>query len=181
MPSLKLHNQYYHNLDKVCKSLWKVELRRTEPFLDYLYDYSILSEMKPMPKSKKKPRPAWDTLFDALKENGNVRDMTNIYLEIQCQALYLHTFETRRVYCFEGTDHDNLPFINSAIFQESYIGEQLKANINFVILQNWWRRAVLKLEPYSSKSMKISQKFRMEKLENLIKELGKFQKPEEKV
>ena len=68
-----------------------------------------------MPKSKKKPRPAWDTLFDALKENGNIRDMTNIYLEIQCQALYLHTFETRRVYCFEGTDHDNLPFINHSM------------------------------------------------------------------
>ena len=167
---------------KVCKSLWKAELRRTAPFLDYFYDYSILSEAKPMPKSKKKPRPAWDTLFDALKENGNIRDMTNIYLEIQCLALFLHTFETRRVYCFEGTDHvDNLPFIDSAIFQESYIGLQLKCNINFVILQNWWRKTVLKLEPYSPKSIKKSQIFRMEKLENLIKELGKFQKPEEKV
>ena len=165
---------------KVCKSLWKAELRRTTPFLDYFYDYSILSEAKPKPKSKKKPRPAWDTLFDALKENGNVRDMTNIYLEIQCQALFLHTFESHRVYCLEDIEHDNLPFINSAIFQESYIGEQLKANINFVILQNWWRRKVLKLEPYSSKSIKKSQIFRMEKLENLIKELGKFQKPEEK-
>ena len=91
---MKPHDQHYHNLDKVCKSLWKVELRRTEPFLDYLYDYSILSKTKPMPKSKKKPRPAWDTLFDALKENGDVRDMTKIYLEIQSQALNLYYFET---------------------------------------------------------------------------------------
>ena len=106
--------------------------------------------------------------------------MTSIYLEIQCQALFLHTFETRRVYCFEGTDHDNLPFIDSAIFQESYIGQQLKSNINFVILQNWWRRKILKREPYSPKFIKKSQRFRMEKLENLIKELGKFLKPEEK-
>lgn len=149
---------------KVCKSLWKAELRRTAPFLDYFYDYSILSEAKPLPKSRKKPRPAWDTLFDALKENGDIRDMTNIYLEIQCEALFLHTFESHRVYCLEDEDHDNLPFINSAIFQESYIGEQLKANINFVILQNWWRRKVLKLEPYSSKSIKNLKYFEWKNL-----------------
>ena len=53
-----------------------------------------------MPKSKKKPRPAWDTLFGALKENGNVRDMTKIYLEIQSQALNLHYYETRPVYFY---------------------------------------------------------------------------------
>ena len=113
MPSLKLHNQYYHNLDKVCKSLWKTELRRTEPFLDYLYDYTILSKTKPMPKSKKKPRPAWDMLFGALKENGSVRDMTNVYLEIQSQASFLHNFENSRVDIYvdhTGTIKLLLPF-----------------------------------------------------------------------
>ena len=160
MPSLKLHKQYYHNLDKVCKSLWKVELRRTEPFLDYLYDYSILSEMKPMPKSKKKPRPAWDTLFDALKDNGNIKDMTNIYLDIQCQALLQHTFESP-VYCYEDL---SATFINADIFQESYIGKQLKSRVDFVMKQNWKNGQCLKLKP-------------KKQLEKLIKELGKFQKP----
>ena len=157
---MKLHNQYYHNLDEVCKNLWKVELRRTETFLDYLYDYSILSAMKPMPKSKKKPRPAWDTLFDAVKENGNIRDMKNIYLEIQCQALLLHTFETP-VYCYADL---TATFINADIFQESYIGRQLKSKIDFVMKQNWKNGQCLKLEP-------------KKKLEKLIKKLEKFQKP----
>ena len=136
---------------KVCKSLWKAELRRTAPFLDYFYDYSILSEAKPMPKSKKKPRPAWETLFDALKD---------IYLDIQCQALLQHTFETP-VYCYEDL---SATFINADIFRESYIGKQLKSKVDFVMKQNWKNGQCLKLKP-------------KKQLENLIKELGKFQKP----
>ena len=117
-----------------------------------------------MPKSKKKPRPAWDTLFDALKENGNIRDMTIVYLEIQFQASLLHyfevTFETP-VYCYEDL---SATFINADIFQESYIGKQLKSKIDFDIKQNWKNGQCFKLEP-------------KKQLEKLIKELGKFQKP----
>ena len=118
-----------------------------------------------MPKSKKKPRPAWDTLFDALKENGNIRDMTNIYIDIQCQALLLgtdplDTFETP-VYCYEDL---SATLINVDIFQEAYIGIQMKSKINFVMKQNWKNGQCLKLEP-------------KKQLEKLIKELGQFQKP----
>ena len=114
-----------------------------------------------MPKSKKKPRPAWDTLFDALKENGDIRDMTNVYLEIQFQASLFHnfnfedTFETP-VYCYENL---SATLINVDIFQESYVGNQLKSKIDFVMRQNWKN-----LGPKTQ-------------LEKLIKELGKFQKP----
>ena len=157
---------------KVCKSLWKAELRRTTPFLDYFYDYSILSEAKPKPKSKKKPRPAWDTLFDALKENGNVRDMTKIYLEIQSQAMNFH----HRICEFY------LPFINEAIFQKSYIGKQLESKIYFVMNQNWRKRTILKWEPNTFKDIKQDFiYFRREQLEKLINELGEFQKPESRV
>ena len=158
---------------RVCKSLWKTELRRTEPFLDCLYDSSILSKTKPMPKSKKKPRPAWDTLFGALKENGNVRDMTKIYLEIQSQALNLHYYETDSMYQIEFY----LPFINEAIFQKSYIGKQLESKIYFVMKQNCWKRK--KWEPNAFKDMEQAfQYFQREQLEKLINELGEFQKPE---
>ena len=131
-----------------------------------------------MPKSKKKPRPAWDTLFDALKENGNVRDMTKIYLEIQSQALNLYYFETSKVYQIEFY----LPFINEAIFQKSYIGKQLESKICFVMDQNWRKRTILKWEPNTFKDIKQDFiYFRREQLEKLINELGEFQKPESRV
>ena len=130
-----------------------------------------------MPKSKKKPRPAWDTLFGALKENGNVRDMTKIYLEIQSQALNLHYYETiDNMYQIKFY----LPFINKAIFQKSYIGKQLESKIYFVMNQNWSKRK--KWERNGFKGIEQAfQYFRRKQLEKLINDLGDFQKPDSRL
>ena len=113
-----------------------------------------------------------------VKENGNVKDMTKIYLEIQSQALNLHYYETNSMYQIEFY----LPFINEAIFQKSYIGKQLESKIYFVMNQNWRKRTILKWEPNTFKDIKQDfQYFRREQLEKLVNELREFQKPESRV
>jgi len=128
---------------KVQKSIWMEKLRRTEDFLGHL-DWELFSGRKGLNNPYNLGRfPEWENLFDAFEKYGTLENMMEVYFDIQrIAALHHKILFTENVDSFIGSGgylaQDYFltriaPYFSNEIFEDSYIGEELKNEIgNFV-------------------------------------------------